>query len=162
MSSDHGEQHPPDHSPISRSPHDQGGTATELSLMVPPTTRAPSIARDALRRWLASSPFPPGAVADLLLVLSELVTNAVVHAMTEAHVRVTVNENWLRLEVHDRSSGPPRLRNGGDTPGGYGLQLVATIADDWGWSTTPTGKVVWAEHRNAIAITADAPSPSPR
>ena len=49
----------------------------------------------------------------------------------------------LRLEVHDGSSLLPASRDAARSAGGYGLQFVAALTDDWGWSTTPTGKCVW-------------------
>jgi anti-sigma regulatory factor (Ser/Thr protein kinase) len=128
--------------------HDQRGTPAQLAVTVPRSKDASGIARDAMRCWLATWPCPQSLAADVLLVLSELVTNAVTHAASTAQVRATLHHDRVRLEVRDRSFRPPRLRTGGDAPGGFGLQFVATIADEWGWSTTATGKVVWAEHHH--------------
>ena len=94
---------------------------------------------------------------DAVLVTSELVTNAVVHAASSTRLRATLHAGRLRLEVYDDSVEPPRPRDNSETAGGYGLQFVASLADDWGWSPTPTGKLVWAEHLDASHITTDTP-----
>jgi anti-sigma regulatory factor (Ser/Thr protein kinase) len=80
------------------------------------------------------------------LLTSELVTNAVVHAGTDVEVRVRRLANGVRVEVADHEAKPPvptsvpalSLR-------GRGLDLVATVADDWGFECRDDGKVVWFE-----------------
>ena len=129
-----------------------------LKLMVPRSPKAATIARAALTEWLATWRCPSDLAADVTLVLSELVTNAVIHANSSADITATLHDHRLRVEVHDRSAEPPHLRTGHDDPGGYGLQFVATLADTWGWTFTTPGKVVWTEHRRHDPIT---PNTSP-
>jgi anti-sigma regulatory factor (Ser/Thr protein kinase) len=86
-------------------------------------------------------------VDDLRLCLSEVATNALLHAAPPAcgfGVRLTVDREALRLEVHDRGGGSPVRRTPGDGDcTGRGLLLVDELADDWGVSDDPTGKTVW-------------------
>lgn len=87
-----------------------------------------------------------GETSQLALVLtSELVTNAVVHARTRVDVRVEMDHDHMRVEVTD---GDPRLpgRPATCTPdalGGRGLFLVQELASAWGTDVCPGGKVVW-------------------
>ena len=80
-------------------------------------------------------------VATAVLLTSELVTNAIVHA--ESDIAVTLRgERSLRVEVFDEGLGPPgRVRLGS----GGGLRLVDFLATSWGVSPQRRGKVVWFE-----------------
>ena len=79
------------------------------------------------------------------LVISELVTNAVVHAGTPIDVEVQVEQDALLLRVHDDGDGlpavvPPERR----TVGGVGLDLVSRVSQSWGVTPDPRGgKDVW-------------------
>lgn len=88
-----------------------------------------------------------------LLVLNELVTNAVVHSPGDAHCRLTVDGGSLEVLVTDAGSGPPRraLRaahhpdpDEWERSGGRGLQIVAAVADDWGASLQEGRCGMWA------------------
>jgi anti-sigma regulatory factor (Ser/Thr protein kinase) len=77
-------------------------------------------------------------LADVRLLVSELVTNSVrhsdIHARDVVHMSVTVTENSLRVEVADPGLGfEPVPRDADRTrPGGWGLYLVDQLADRWG------------------------------
>jgi anti-sigma regulatory factor (Ser/Thr protein kinase) len=122
------------------------GDAVQVRFPLERSSSAPSVARCAVRQWLAEVD-GRHEVDDVVLVVSELVTNAVVHAETPSLLVLEMTPGKLRVEVHDESVDAPVPRDPDPQHGGYGLQLVESIADEWGWSTTPTGKVVWAEHR---------------
>jgi CheY-like chemotaxis protein len=88
-----------------------------------------------------------GSLGDVQLVLSELVTNALVHAGTTCEVRARYSDGVLRLEVRDRGRGTPDVRAPSiETEGGRGLMIVSAMAQAWGIEATEDeGKVVWAE-----------------
>lgn len=80
------------------------------------------------------------------LLVSELVTNAVLHANTDITVRVLPVAAGVRVEVHDVSSRVPVTRQFGlEAATGRGLLLVEALANDWGVDPTATGKTVWFE-----------------
>ncbi|MEU8624662.1 ATP-binding protein [Streptomyces sp. NPDC048669] len=98
--------------------------------------------RELLRyRWKEE----PAQVAELLL--SELVTNALVHTDDGAVVAVSVAPRGLRVEVRDFVPGMPvsHVPNADDGTHGRGLILVESLADSWGISPQALGKTVWFE-----------------
>ncbi|MFJ6212114.1 SpoIIE family protein phosphatase [Streptomyces sp. NPDC092296] len=79
------------------------------------------------------------------LLVSELVTNALLHAGAPRQLRL-IRDRVFTLEVADIGHLPPRLRRATDQDeGGRGMRLVNEMAHRWGTRTTRTGKVVWAE-----------------
>ncbi|MER7024945.1 ATP-binding protein [Streptomyces sp. NPDC000404] len=114
--------------------------------LFPPAPKSVSEARafviDELYQW-----GPPDRLDDILLCVSELATNAVLHSGPENHayrVRLETGSEEVRIEVDDRGSGTPHVRTDHDDTHGRGLLLVAGIADDWGVTTHRVGKSVWA------------------
>ncbi|MFE9309375.1 SpoIIE family protein phosphatase [Streptomyces sp. NPDC006706] len=106
---------------------------------------ARSFVRDTLQGWGFGD-----IVDDAVVLTSELVTNAVVHAGTAADVLCLRSDDGVRIEVSDRyperelpvqssaiNMGSP------DREGGRGLQLCAALAGRWGVEYTPTHKKVW-------------------
>lgn len=82
---------------------------------------------------------------DAALVVSELATNAVLHARSAFSVAVEATPTSVRLSVRDRSAAPPAPRETvHELASGRGLALVSALADAWGVETAPEGKVVWA------------------
>lgn len=80
------------------------------------------------------------------LVVTELLTNALVHGGEPVAVHATTSGDVLRIEVHDSSHGTPHARTPGpEDPSGRGLMLVEGLADRWGVERSAQGKVVWAE-----------------
>jgi anti-sigma regulatory factor (Ser/Thr protein kinase) len=108
---------------------------------------APSAARRFLARLLARRPYGDRVpVNDAHLVLSELATNAVIHAATPFSVSVSCDASALRIAVRDRCATRPVLRAAEPAArSGQGLNLVAAVARDWGVEPAPDGKTVWAE-----------------
>ncbi|OIV35835.1 hypothetical protein BIV57_19510 [Mangrovactinospora gilvigrisea] len=116
-------------------------------------------ARRAVRDLLGSHGLAPGdpVVQDLLLIVSELVTNAVRHAALltpEVRVEVAFQGAWVRVAVQDRHPYRPHALMSGATDfgrtGGRGLLLVKALTDEGGGRcdvlrTEDGGKVVWAE-----------------
>jgi len=82
----------------------------------------------------------------VVLLVSELVSNAVLHADTPVAVRLVESGPRLRVEVSDGSPASPRMRHFSlDSATGRGLQLVDSLASDWGVEPRDEGKRVWFE-----------------
>ncbi|MFD9206603.1 ATP-binding protein [Streptomyces sioyaensis] len=95
-----------------------------------------------LRQW----DVPPTLAYDVVLVVSELVANAIEHGLGGVSLRVGLADGDLRIEVSDDSPDPARLRAAGDYDvSGRGLFLVAALALDWGVSANC--KTTWATFR---------------
>ena len=85
-------------------------------------------------------------VEPAVLLTSELVTNAIVHARSQIALTVRMNGESLRVIVLDESAERPRLRYRRDDLGsGRGLGLVDALAVSWGVSPSGQGKAVWFE-----------------
>ncbi|MFF9406507.1 ATP-binding protein [Streptomyces anandii] len=109
------------------------------------------------RRWARSRLAGSGIEADeplaetVILLVSELVTNAVVHTGCPAVLRLSLpgvpaEAATVRLEVADASTRAPVPRCAGDdATGGRGLALVDGLADRWGWNADGAGKRIWCE-----------------
>jgi anti-sigma regulatory factor (Ser/Thr protein kinase) len=81
-----------------------------------------------------------------LVLVSELVTNAVLHTGGPAELRILVIEpDAVRVEVADHARDIPRSPPTAGAHGGFGLRIVAALADEWGCTPLPHGKVVWFE-----------------
>ncbi|MFJ8074459.1 ATP-binding protein [Streptomyces sp. NPDC096176] len=97
----------------------------------------------------------PSLAANVELIVSELVTNAVRHALPPVPPHTAEYPVWLGLfrynrhlvcAVTDPSPAPPRRRRPDPcSVGGRGLMLISTLSDSWSWRLTPPqGKTVWA------------------
>lgn len=87
----------------------------------------------------------PEMADGVVLAVSELLTNAHVHAHSDAELVLTWDGRCLRLSVHDHSPLPPRPRAAGPgASGGRGLVLVEAVADHWGTQPEEDGKTVTA------------------
>lgn len=125
----------------------------------PPDLDASRRARDGVEGLLRAADVPERAVAAVLLVVSELVANAIRHAGTDFTVTADLDGDVVRIQVLDQDSRPPALL-GFDTEStsGRGLQMVAGLSRDWGWQTAESdggvsGKVVWAEVETERPVT---------
>lgn len=106
---------------------------------------ARSFVRDTLQGWGFAD-----IVDDAVVLTSELVTNAVVHAGTAADVLCLRSDDGVRIEVADHYpereiplQGAAISMSSPDREGGRGLQLCAALASRWGVDYTPTQKLVW-------------------
>jgi len=125
------------------------GPAQSLVFELPATPTAAAAARRAL---LAGNGALPGSVRDdVVLLVTELVTNAVRHARArpDRPVRVELRRaaQTISVTVLDGGSGftagAPQLEP--DESGGWGLLLVDRIADRWAVTPTPAGTCAWFE-----------------
>lgn len=84
--------------------------------------------------------------ADVSLAVTELVTNAVVHAASDVLVTLVDRDGAVQVRVGDRGPAPPRLIHPNSTStGGRGVMLVDAVADHWGIEPDPPGKTVWLD-----------------
>ena len=117
-----------------------------LQLALDPDPRSVPLSRAVVRGALSA-----GTSAEVLdtalLLVTELVTNAVRHAGTQVLLRVRHAPARLRVEVLDGRAEPPpvAVASAADSEGGRGLALVEALAAAWGCETRRTGKSVWFE-----------------
>jgi anti-sigma regulatory factor (Ser/Thr protein kinase) len=82
----------------------------------------------------------------LVLLTSEVVTNAVLHARTEAQLTVVVSAGAVRVEVIDGEPREPVPRRAAiDDTSGRGMQLIDALSSRWGVEPHGVGKLVWFE-----------------
>jgi anti-sigma regulatory factor (Ser/Thr protein kinase) len=124
--------------------------AALLTLELPSRPEAPSAARKALTalngnlHLLSSS-----RLRDVQLLVSEIVTNAVVHgpASDTIGLAVLATDEIVRVEISDRGGGftpPEEVGKREPTSGGWGLPIIDAIAERWGVDGT-SGSTVWFE-----------------
>ena len=101
--------------------------------------------RDTLVSW--GLPGADDRVADAVLLASELVTNAVVHAGTQVQLTCRLNGTTVEVSVLDRHPArvipdPPGAVDV-DRPSGRGLLLPAALSSSWGVTYAPEAKAIW-------------------
>jgi CheY-like chemotaxis protein len=114
----------------------------ELDATVESAREARSFVRETLRSWGVDEPMD-----DALLGVSELVSNAVVHAGSRCELRLGLSPLVVRVEVLDGGGGTPDpLPPSRTRPHGRGLNLIDAVANAWGVDPQQSGgKMVWAE-----------------
>jgi len=118
--------------------------AIERQADLDPVPASVGVARSLVRDSLAG--FDRDARDVALLLTSELVTNAILHARTPVQLGVLVDGGRALVCVADRLPESPALSpraHSHDRPGGRGLALVEDLADTWGTTTYTGGKTVW-------------------
>lgn len=122
-----------------------GGSRRVDRLPLSPEYSAPATARDFTRRMWQQWQLP-GDSGSALLVTSELVTNAVLHARTDhLELSLALHDDRMRIAVRDRDTRPPASHLlSWDQLGGRGLMLVDALSVGWGVLPVKDGKAVWA------------------
>lgn len=106
--------------------------------------RSPATARILIRDALTGC--SEDRIATVQLLVSELVTNAVLHASPPLTLSIQLNGDQTRIVVTDGSSAHPQARPiHDDTADGRGLPLVEALSTSWGWHIAGPGKSVWFE-----------------
>jgi anti-sigma regulatory factor (Ser/Thr protein kinase) len=142
------------------SPTRAGGRPESARVALPRNPSSVAAARRFIQGRAAAWALPHPAGDQLVLIGSELVTNAVLHARTELTLIMELRDGRVHISVRDRSGAPATMRHyRADALTGRGLSVVAALSDRWGVSAAADGKVVWAE----LATNGDhpgAPRPS--
>src|SRR4051812_40954006 len=121
-------------------------------LQVPPLVRAPADARRfamvTLLAWGHRRALPL-----VELVLSELVTNAVVHGAAPIELSLHLDGDRLHVAVTDAAPAavPQHRQPVPGREGSYGLGLISSVSEDWGYTVGDGCKTVWAELDLAVA-----------
>jgi anti-sigma regulatory factor (Ser/Thr protein kinase) len=127
----------------------QGDLVGPFELTLAADVDAPAAARAGVAAWMAAH-VAATTLADVQLLVVELVTNSVRHADTPADavvsIRVEIQGDAVRVEVADRGSGGSIARRAPDlhAGGGFGLNLVEALSWRWGVDRD-AGTRVWAE-----------------
>lgn len=108
------------------------------------------MARNAVMAMMIEAACTPATVEAARLLVSELATNAVLHAASPTFtITVEIEEPWTRISVHDEDPLLPEAGRHVDpqAEGGRGLGLVAELSSRWAMHGTrdPEGKTVWFE-----------------
>jgi anti-sigma regulatory factor (Ser/Thr protein kinase) len=121
-----------------------GPSAVTEHLKLDPVPASVGVARRFVRDLLDGA--DEDTLDTVLLLASELVTNAILHAHTPVELGVCVDGDRALVCVADRMPGSEPLTprdHSRDRPGGRGLALVADLSDDWGTTVFTGGKTVW-------------------
>lgn len=113
------------------------------------SVHSPEIARDVVARLCTSAAIDAATVQTVLLLTSEVVTNAVTHGAGSPVLSVTISADVLRVSVADDDGAAPYLVSapGQAVAGGRGIYLIETLASRWGSDphADSVGKNVWFE-----------------
>ena len=120
-----------------------------LAVNLSATNGAPGAARAAIVEFCRNREIASSPIATVMLLVSEVVTNAVVHPDLPATATIAlaarVEERLIRVEVTDQGTGfVPRPRDPSRTTGGFGLYLLEKESRDWG-VLRKNGTCVWFE-----------------
>lgn len=118
-----------------------------LNTTLAPVAASVGAGRRAVAAELADRGVAPELVDVVELLVSELLTNALLHADTDLDLRTSLERGHIRVEVADGSPGRPILRHPpADATSGRGLEIVDALASRWGVDERPGGgKSVWFE-----------------
>lgn len=112
------------------------------------SARGPGQARRAVAECFARLGLADEQGEDLLLVVSEMVTNAVRHGAPPVELEVVADEDTVRIAVTDSSPTAPQARVADpDAEGGRGMALVDVLCTEHGVRPQPPGKEVWGALR---------------
>jgi anti-sigma regulatory factor (Ser/Thr protein kinase) len=116
-----------------------------FSVELPPEPSSATRARRLAREQLAMA-CPSEVLETVSLLVTELVTNAILHARTPLRLVIETHADYVHLCVEDASRLQPEVHHyGTDAVTGRGLALVEQLASSWGVDGTSTGKVVWCK-----------------
>jgi anti-sigma regulatory factor (Ser/Thr protein kinase) len=128
---------------VGRSPEGHRRSA----IVVPPMPESVKAARDWTRAQLEAWRVDEGDQHTIVSGVSELITNAVLHAGTESHLTLDLDSGTVAVTVADSGNRGEPLLTGAETMAvrGRGLSLVRAISDSFGAHSTSAGSTVWFE-----------------
>jgi anti-sigma regulatory factor (Ser/Thr protein kinase) len=123
----------------------QDGDGPQTMLVLPRELESVADARAWLASFLREQRVAGSRRNDAVLVVSELVTNALRHGLGDIVVRSALTDaGVLRLSVTDSGGELPEIRPVDPSKvGGVGLHIVDQLSSQWGISPFPGGKTVW-------------------
>ena len=111
-----------------------------------PSLTSVGAARRFVRDVLVTRQVASGVVDVVELLTSEVVTNALLHALAAEELVVQLSAACVRIEISDSSAEwPVRQTVGVDAISGRGIAIVDALAQSWGVDPATTGKRVWFE-----------------
>jgi anti-sigma regulatory factor (Ser/Thr protein kinase) len=120
----------------------------ERSQTFPHRADSPRAARHFVSATLEKWGVEGELLDDAALVVTELTSNALLHAHSDSSVTVALTSDAIYLSVHDHNPVLPTRRPATDMqPSGRGLGMVAVVSRHWGADLVDEGKIVWAELR---------------
>ena len=119
------------------------------TLQLPSQSSSAARARQFISDFCSAAGLSKDLCQTAALIVSELVTNAVVHGRTSARIEVHRPQDVLRVAVRDDNEQLPEV---GESPSpdavaGRGMIIVNALADRWGVEASDGGKAVWFELR---------------
>ena len=140
----------------------QGSGTVRWSVLLPPRPPSVAEARRRIRDLLAGSD-REDLVDTCVLLVSEVVTNALLHAGTEIELRAALAPSGVRVEVGDGSPHLPFPRGYAATSGtGRGLAMLESMVDDWGVTRHAARQVRVVPALERADDVADRPDDAPR
>jgi anti-sigma regulatory factor (Ser/Thr protein kinase) len=123
---------------------EQRSDVDEVTL--PSSAAAAGAARAFVQEFCRSQGLPLSTEDDAMLITSELVSNAYLHARSGTHLQLGYQQGKLRVEIRDGSTRHPVLRDAAATDRhGRGVLIMDVLAHRWGVESSPAGKTVWFE-----------------
>jgi anti-sigma regulatory factor (Ser/Thr protein kinase) len=125
---------------------------TDVDSVFPAVPQSAASARRFVRASLRRAGLADARIDDAALLVSELVTNALVHARGSVRVRILCDVNAIRIEVGDADDHEEEVTMQPLSPergSGRGLRIVDVLARRWSTRSRPDGKAVWFELERA-------------
>ncbi len=112
------------------------------SASFPATNDAPRLSRrfvrDTLTQWCATD-----LVSAAQLAVSEIVTNAVLHAVSPIEIQLSWIDTTLRIEILDGTSAVPAINDAATDQHGDALRIIEELVGAWGTTEHNDGKAIW-------------------
>jgi anti-sigma regulatory factor (Ser/Thr protein kinase) len=126
-----------------------------MNTRLPGNRQAPAAARSYVADQLSASDVPWGGLLDdVLLIASELVTNAVTAGATHVDLSLRITARRLDLLIADDAHGKPEVRTvDEEAVSGRGLRIVEQLTDAWSVTLKGRGKQVtatWLDRRSSV------------